>query len=248
MPRTNKARVGLIEANLPLYVQCVRMPTEWRRATYRDSPNQRLAQLAFSDPNQQDGDLLLVSPASGKIEMYDPWEKRSEFFRLQIGDTDALVAFLRTVGYFSTPSHLSTSSKLSIEEKAADGLIYSAEYAPKLSEKHIWGIRSLFENSVRSGEHTGKHTDFPVRIITLRGNPRLAVTTTTFEDALALTLSIDAVHRAKRRKCARPDCGVPFTFTGGHKRKYCGWYCGHIESVRKSRKRAEKAKCIRKER
>ena len=199
------------------------------------------------EPNQQDGDLLLVNPASGKAETYDPWEKRSEFFRLQKGDTDALLAFLRTIGYFNSPSHLSESSKQAIEERAADGLVYSAEYEPKVSEKHIWGIRRLFEGSVRSGEHTGKHTDFPVRIVTVKGNPRMVVTTTTFEDALALTLSIDAVHRAKRRKCARPDCGVPFTFTGGHRRKYCGWYCGHIESVRKSRKRAKKLVRVRKE-
>jgi hypothetical protein len=81
------------------------------------------------------------------------------------------VAFLRTIGYFASPSHLSKSSTLSIEERAADGLTYSAGYEPKLSEKHIWGIRRLFENSVRNGEHTGRHTDFPVRIITVKGIP-----------------------------------------------------------------------------
>ncbi len=213
-----------------------------------DTSYERLAQLAVREPNQQDCDLLLVSPAHGKIETYDPWEKRSEFFRLQIGDTDALLAFLPTVGYFASLSHLSESSKLSIHERATDGLTYSAGYEPKVSEKHIWGLRRLFENSVRSGEHTGQHMDFPVRIITVKSNLRLVVTTTTFEDALALTLSIDAVRHAKRRKCARPDCGVPFTFTGGHSRKYCDWYCGHIESVRNSRKRAKKSTAVRKER
>lgn len=253
MPRTNKAQTGLIEANLPLHVQCLRLPAEWRRATVAGShPHNKFALLAAlkkaSSPAEQDGDFLAVSPANGKIETYDPWEKRSEFFRLQTGDTDALLAFLPTVGYFTSQSHLSESSKRSIHERATDGLVYSAGYEPKVSEKYIWGIRRLFEDSVKSGEHTGTHTDFPVRIITLKGKPRLVVTTTTFEDALALTLSIDAVRRAKRRKCARPDCDVPFTFTGGHSRKYCGWYCGHIESVRNSRKRAKKAMAVRKER
>ncbi len=247
MPRANKIQTGLIEANLPLYVRCLRMPAEWRRATHMDTPLKRLALLAFRDPDQQDGDLLLVSPAGGVAEPYDPWEKRSEFFRLQTGDTDSLLAFLGTVGYFDSSRRISDSNQ-TIFQKTADGLVHTADYQPKVSEKYVWGIRRLFENSVRTGEHTGQHTDFPVRIVTVRDQPRLVVTTTTFEDALALTLSIDAVRRARRRKCARPDCGVPFTFTGGHSRKYCGWYCGHIESVRNSRKRAKKAKRVQKER
>jgi hypothetical protein len=251
VPRTNKAQLGqtgLIEANLPLYVQCIRMPAEWRRATHMDTPNKRLAELAFQDPHQQDGDLLQVSPSSGELETYDPFEKRSEFFRLAKGDTDALLTFLQSVGYFGASVRLSDSSKQSTAGRAADGLLYFAEYEPKVSESHIWAIRTLFENSVRTGKHSGQHTDFPLRIVTVEGRPRLVVTTTTFEDALALTLSLDAVRRAKRRKCARPDCEVPFTFTGDYSRKYCGWYCGHIESVRKSRKRAKKAKRDQKER
>jgi hypothetical protein len=224
------------------------MPVEWRRAKHMDTPHKQLALLAFKDPHQQDGDLLLVSPANGEVESYDPWEKRSEFFRLQKGDTDALLAFLRSVGYFDTRLHLKESEKDSIAKEAADGLVYFAEFVPKVSENHIWGIRRLFENSVGSGKHTGEQMDFSVRIVTVKGRPRMVVTTTTFVDALALTLSIDEVRRAKRRKCARPDCAVPFTFTGDYTRKYCGWYCGHIESVRKSRKRAKKAKRDRKER
>ncbi|HTY83410.1 MAG TPA: hypothetical protein VMB19_04285 [Silvibacterium sp.] len=241
--KSNLQSSGLIEANLPLYVQCLRMPADWRRAMHMDTPHARLALLAYGDQaDRQDGDLLLVDRANGKVESYDPWEKRSEFFRLQEGDTDALLAFLRTVGYFGSKTGFSkSSSSESSFERASDGLVYSAEYQPKTREKHIWNLRRLFENSVRSGDHSGKHTDFPTRIITVKGNPRMAVTTTTFEDALALTLSIDAVRHAKRSKCARPDCGVPFTYTGGHARKFCTWYCGHIESVRKSRKLAKKA-------
>jgi hypothetical protein len=242
MPRANKAQTGLIEANLPLYVQCLRMPTDWRRATHMDVPYKKLAQLAYLHPNEQDRDLLMVSPnVAGELETYDPWEKRSEFFGIKEGDTDALLAFLRTVGYFGSTQHVSESSGKSTHVKAAWGLVYSARFEPKVSEKHVWGMRRLFENSVRSGKHTGEHTDFPVRIVTVNGSPRLVVTTTTFEDALALTLSVDTVRRAKRRKCARPDCGVPFTFTGGYARKYCSSYCGHIESVRESRKRAKRA-------
>jgi hypothetical protein len=215
-----------------------------------DTPHKRLALLAHPEPNRQDGDLLLVSPVDGKAEPYDPWEKRSEFFRLPEGDTEALNAFLETVGYFNSRRYLSQSLKGSDMQRAGNGQVYFAEYEPKAHEKHIWAIRRLFENSVRSGKHSGKHNDFPVRIIAVKGNPRLVVTTTTFEDALALTLSIDAVRHAKRRKCARPDCGVLFTFTGGHSRKYCGWYCGHIESVRRSRKqpKRDKSKSLRGER
>jgi hypothetical protein len=215
------------------------MPVEWRRATISDH---RLTTLkALADPDQQDGDLLLVRPVSGNTEAYDPWEKRSEFFRLPKGDTDALLAFLRTVGYFVNDRLSEASDLTTAAAESTDGNVFFAKSDSKVSEKDIWGMRRLFENSVLMGGDAGEHSDFPVRIVTVKGQPRAVVTTTTFQDALALTLSIDAVLRAKRRKCARPDCGVPFTFTGGHSRKYCGWYCGHIESVRNSRKRAKKA-------
>ena len=73
----------------------------------------------------------------------------------------------------------------------------------------------------------------------------MVITTLTFIDAMKLTLVVDAVSGAKVRKCARTDCRTLFTFTGGHKRKYCSWYCGHIESVRKSRKQARKQEARR---
>jgi hypothetical protein len=239
MPLTTKTQAGLIEANLPLYVQCLRMPAEWRRAP--SSQLEILASLmAGREADPPDPDSLFVDPARGKAETYDPWEKRSEFFRLEEDDTDALLAFLRTVGYFQSSQW--RANDLEDSARTAEGLIYSAKYQPTVTKKDIWGLRRLLNNSVRSGDHTGKHTDFPVRILTVKGNPRLVVTTTTFEDALALTLSIDAVRHAKRRKCARPDCGVPFTYTRGYSRKFCTPYCGHIESVRNSRERAKRAK------
>lgn len=39
----------------------------------------------------------------------------------------------------------------------------------------------------------------------------------------------------KWKRCQRPDCGKLF-LASGRKTKYCTWYCGHIESVRRSRK------------
>jgi hypothetical protein len=55
-------------------------------------------------------------------------------------------------------------------------------------------------------------------------------------DAISLTVHYDHIRGAKFKSCARPDCGLPFTVESRHKRKYCTWYCGHIESVRKNRK------------
>jgi hypothetical protein len=43
------------------------------------------------------------------------------------------------------------------------------------------------------------------------------------------------------KKCERKDCSNLFQVTG-RRTKYCDWYCGHIESVRRSRKLSKKAR------
>ena len=49
-----------------------------------------------------EADSLKVSNLSGDPSFYDPRQKRSEFFRLQRGDTAGLIAFLNSVGFLES--------------------------------------------------------------------------------------------------------------------------------------------------
>jgi hypothetical protein len=226
----------LISSNLPVFFQCLCVPVNWERA------RPRFANLAYLiNPNlQQDGDLLEAQIVHGTATTFDPWEKRNEFFRLGQGDTEALLAFLRSVGLFERPGlehSLNRDGTALSVVRATDGETYGVHYLPRTTEKRIWSIRRLLENSLKEPTGwTGKYSDFQVRIVRSAGQARVIVTTTTFLEALLLTLTVDRVQGAKVRKCARPDCGVTFSSMGGHKKKYCNWYCGHIESVRRGRK------------
>ncbi len=255
----------LVEANIPLYFRCLSVPVEWRRAI-KQRPNViSLSSLGTPQPpeDEEDGDLLEAKRVFGKnattgdndakaIEFFrattfDAWEKRNEFFRLQEGDTKALLKFLRSVGLFERPYLGGESSRVKKTLLSTqDGQVYDSPYESTISEKYIWGIRRLIEKSLHTpAQRSGGHHDFQVRIErTKDGKSQLVLTTTTFLDALVLTLSVDQVQGAKVRKCARPDCGVSFSSTGGHKRKYCTWYCGHIESVRRNRRQARKRKGV----
>jgi hypothetical protein len=258
----------LIEANFPTYFRCLCVPVEWRRAITRQTSanNLRSVLLLASDApalkEEQDGDLLEVervypdvtgADAKNRAKellratTFDPWEKRAEFFRLKKGDTDALLTFLRSVGLFERPRFADDDSPVGKTFMSAqDGSLHEAPVVSKISEKHIWGVRRLIEGSLNALEgHSGKHDDFQVRFERSKdGKWRLILTTATFLDALLLTLSVDELQGAKVRKCARADCGVSFSITGGHKRKYCTWYCGHIESVRRSRRKMQKRKGV----
>lgn len=237
----------LIRSNLPIYYQCLCAPTKWARATKDFTNLSALARLLKDQPEslqpELDEDFLRVRMERGLATSFDPWEKRNEFFRLKPGDTEALLRFLPTIGLFEAAGLDTDGDEDHALIRAGDDQpLYKTRYATKTSEKRIWGMQRLLIGSLKNLEkHTGTHRDFPVRIIHAKSGPRVILTTTTFLEAILLTLAVDKVEDAKVTKCARPDCGVPFSSTGGHKRKYCSWYCGHIESVRKARRKTQRS-------
>lgn len=237
----------LMRSNLPIYYRCLCAPTKWARARKEITNLSALARLLKVEPTalqpELDEDFLRVTLERGVATSFDPWEKRSEFFRLKPGDTEALLKFLATVGLFEAVGLDAGGDETRALISAGDEQPhYTTRYQTKTSEKYIWGMQRLLIGALKNLEkHTGKYRDFQVRIVHAKTGPRAVLTTTTFVESLLLTLAIDKVQDAKVRKCTRPDCGVPFSATGGHKRKYCSWYCGHIESVRKSRRKAKQA-------
>ena len=58
----------------------------------------------------------------------------------------------------------------------------------------------------------------------------------TFE-AIVATVLIDHLQRHTFKRCAREDCGEIFQLTSRHGQKYCQQYCGHLESLRKQRRK-----------
>ncbi len=179
----------------------------------------------------------------GQADTYDPWEQRGRFFQIKEDDDGSLLEFLRFVGLFKSPEMGSSSQGDTVLVTSPDGLHHNAQYMAEQAIGTIWATRRLIENSLRNlNKHTGGLIDFTARIILVKGKPRVTITTCTFLDSLLLTLAVDKVQKAKVRKCARPDCGILFSSASAHNRKFCTWYCGHIESVRKQRRDAKRAR------
>jgi hypothetical protein len=70
--------------------------------------------------------------------------------------------------------------------------------------------------------------------------PYYSIQTHRCEGAIKATVTIDLLRRLKFKTCARPDCAAPFAISSKRKRKYCSQYCGHLQSVRKNRKKQGK--------
>ncbi len=61
-------------------------------------------------------------------------------------------------------------------------------------------------------------------------------------DILYATITLDHIRNIKHRFCCRPDCRMPFPVQSQHKRQFCSQYCGHLESLRKQRRKAKQEK------
>jgi hypothetical protein len=190
-----------------------------------------------------DPDLLEVQVSesglvSGIPSSFDPWEKRNEFFRRDATDFPGLLRFLNSVGLFEKAGQsykFETMSSILVPDTR--GAHHRIEYPEQITAKHIWEMRRLLERALKDRSEIGEYADFEVRLVRIKGQPRVVLTTTTFLEALFLTLTVDRVQAAKVQKCARPDCGVTFAVSSRHERKYCDRYCAHIESVRRDRER-----------
>jgi hypothetical protein len=236
---------GLIRADLPLFYRCLTVPAEWQE-------DGRVLRLHVREKV-----LRLINQGNHPPIEYDPWEMRDRFFSLKQGDTRALLKFLNVVGIFqSTRNHRSTVREAVIRlagEDLTHRVRYESEcqYEPKKLTWWFWNARELLMRDLKARRGISRsefeaEPEFAVRIERSERQPRAVLTTMTFMDAALLTLTVDAVLRAKVRKCARPDCPVVFSFTSNHKKKYHDQYCGHLESVRRERRGVRNGRSKRK--
>lgn len=231
-----------IGTSLPNFYRCLVVPSEWHVGKApRASQYGNLATLKdlLVGPRQPENDGFLNVTRQRPISQahtFDPREKRTEFFRLERGNSQALLTFLNSVGLFQSAFGTEESEIVDFAAvRLDDTRFHKVTYLKEIEEKKLWDWREWLMSSMENKRDVGT-ADFQVRIERIADQPRVILTTLTFKDALLLTTKIDQVLKAKVRKCARPDCSVVFTVTTKHKRKYCRWECGHVMSVRRKRK------------
>jgi len=241
----------LVPINLPLRLQMLRIPVKWKWTIATYSHGTTECWFFPKIDNRQ------------PVTAYDAWEMRNRFLRLRRDDYEGICEFLNAVGLFSdlfaeSPIGIENLSAAKIEHSElfepfrhrqgrswthhfqADGGDYAAETPMPLKAITIHELR-IFANGWMAAEHgeTGYRLDFNIRFPSDSSSG--LITTTNFSDALALSIRTDQLLGAKMQKCKRPDCGILFSSIGPRKRKYCTWYCGHIESVRRQRRKEEEA-------
>jgi hypothetical protein len=228
-----------IPVNLPIRIQSIRIPVRWKL-------DEELAKDGSHVHQWLNGELATKE----KVEQYDPWEKRNEFFRLKRGDTASLLSFLGSVGLWDRPEDEDPSWRhegsddeeqwaLSFAAEGGAFNIYNDQCDRTPDE--IWAIRENVK-AVMRGKRLPQNPNFlGLNCRFVFGNPigpYLLITTLSFLEALYATALIDRASGLGVQKCARPDCGIAFPLNSRHRRKFCSPNCAHLECVRRSRRRS----------
>ena len=159
----------------------------------------------------------------------DPWVMRDEFFHLKAekaGSTKSLVEFLNKWGTWQSFSDPRTTWD-----------IYPRPHLWR--PQHIWERQNLFKEALINDPESWL-TQTATNIVTgstMSEYPYRQCLASGCEYALIVTITADLLNKVKFGICDRPDCRIPFPIESNHERKYCSQYCGHITSVRESRKK-----------
>jgi hypothetical protein len=229
----------------------LRIPTRWSIGL--DTPRN---QLLVVPEVSQDIDSQTAS--------IDGWGLRDRFFRLGFDEPDepSVLRFLNDVGVWAAISEPRVS-KASAGKTLLGGAFGSRSFIGRTfpllltdlkHEQDFWrrlltdrvALRARFGTAPGPGTSPAKRAEFalesqhynemPLRIEWRSGMPTGVVETITGREMLIATIHLDLLRGARFQVCKRPDCSIPFSIEARHRRKYCTWYCGHIESVRKARK------------
>ena len=180
-------------------------------------------------------DLLSGFPSEGSKRRVDPWDMRSEFLKLP-RQAGALTNFLTKWGSWGP------SAILHMEFLGEAEVMF--EMSPQrmgrvcVIPSDVWDYQELCSRAVMDPPHIwlgSSHGMLP-SAFPRREYPHLLLTATGCAHAIQTTITFDLLRKVKFAVCKRKDCGTRFPLETRHKRKYCSWYCGHIESVRKGRK------------
>jgi hypothetical protein len=143
----------------------------------------------------------------------DAWDMRDEFLRLKPHLED-LKSFLSTWGRWNFAEFLELQEIVDLQQAARDALTSSAE-----------GWFASATCFPPAGHRTHKY-------------PYFTFLTDMCEVAVRLTVTIDLLQKTKFKLCAREDCRQPFPVTSKREKNYCSRDCGHLELVRRKRKKS----------
>ena len=176
------------------------------------------------------------------------WHWRDEFFRLPEDDLDPLAAFLNEVGAWPSSAD------------STDIPGHAIRYPVFVQPDDVWAFRenlnyALLDRNRKWFKETvtpvlpkpktwldlyppQPANDFELRF-ELSGVAAGVVTLTNARHMLFATVLADVARGIRFKTCKRKDCRNPFAIESGHKRDYCGQYCGHLESVRRNRAKSK---------
>jgi hypothetical protein len=209
------------------------------------------------------GEWMLVPEVNQDMEcrlatIDDPWELRNQFFRMR-HDEKAAFEFLNQVGVWRAHAdpHVSASAGEMLLSGDFGYRLFFGRALP-LTLEQLWRDQDHWANLLRSPSLLRaefgpapaddappfKKFDFaakanlsntlPLHLEWRRSSPNAVIQPITGWELLIATAQVDLVSGAAFQVCQRMDCGIPFS---GRRRKYCQWYCGHIESVRAHREK-----------
>jgi hypothetical protein len=166
-----------------------------------------------------------------EMKIADAWEMRGEFLKLKPVPSEIL-NFLNSWGPWISSDRLSQNY---FRHARLDEIIKS----------HKGWIKAL----ASPPEQWFPFAGWPFWLTVRKGFPPFWVSTEGCQAAIDTTITIDFLRGVRFSVCQRPDCNGEkyFACSSGHLRKYCSWYCGHIESVRRGRE-AQRFKTRKKKR
>lgn len=208
------------------------------------------------------GGLLLV-PKIGDLKrppkhklILDLWELRDEFLRLKHTPERAQKFLTKVglyrlgeavippkgpgalVGAFGSRFFRGVATPLPLEELWRHQAFWKSRLShPQELQKTFGappGADAKSEDHERFAAMSHWENRLPIRVEWKKGLPVGVIEAATLREALMVTTHLDLISSANFQICKRPDCRTPFT---GRKREYCYWYCGHIEQVRRSRRK-----------
>jgi hypothetical protein len=143
----------------------------------------------------------------------DAWDMRNDFFAVK-PEVQSAKEFLNKWGRWSFAPFLELRQFVGLQEITRKALTKPAEQ---------WFATE--ECLPPSGRRTEKY-------------PFFTFLTDKCELAVRLTVTTDLLQQTKFKLCARPDCRNPFPVSGRPEKKYCSSACGHLQVVRRTRKKA----------
>jgi hypothetical protein len=152
--------------------------------------------------------LVFHRITESSVRYADAWLMRKEFFSL-VEVHDQILAFLNKWGRWDLRDFL-FPRRILLEQKRFRRIINAPTGFKQL--------RLPFTSTARE--------EFPL----------FNVVVSDCRSAIETSLLIDFLQGTTFGICDRPDCGTPYEITSKHKRRYCGWYCAHLESTRRQRR------------